>query len=112
IEDFHGNPHPSKSNKGPWVLVLPKFGRSFLFIILNPVFWWLLDILSKRKSHPLTVPLPEPQSYAPPPSPKLIVPAFSDEPPPIAFSPTLVIGLGGAGRWVLTHFKKALLDAC
>lgn len=26
-------------------------------------------------------------------------------------APTLIIGLGGAGRWVLTHLKKNLLDA-
>ncbi len=53
--------------------------------------------------------LPEPRRVPPPlvPEPLPLEPMGKLWDP----QPTLIIGLGNTGRWVLTHLKKALLDA-
>ncbi len=57
------------------------------------------------------------EGYPPvkPVKPTALPPTFTDmyagRPPVWRPGPALIIGLGGTGRWVLTHLKKNLLDA-
>lgn len=97
------------------------FGPINLFGLAVP-FWlpllllallWLLCYLGCRtfveaKGGGLTVATPPVRSYVPPQEPV----GGWDGPPPV-WNPekTLIIGLGGAGRGVLTLIKKNLLDA-
>ncbi len=79
----------------PWLIPL----------ILILLAWWLCNWLRKRLQRP--VPLPPPLAevrYRPGP---LETAALT---PLWQVAPTLILGVGGTGRWVLTHLKKALRD--
>lgn len=84
-------------NLWPWLLPL------LLLLLLR----WLLC----RKAVPPPPPLPplgrRPESR----EPVKFLDHWRGVPPEWDPAPTLVIGLGGTGRWVLTHLKKNLLDA-
>ncbi|MBN1317638.1 MAG: VWA domain-containing protein, partial [Anaerolineales bacterium] len=82
----------------PWIWLLP--------LLLWPLVWWFCC----RRVKTLSMELPP---LLPPPAARKIpeFPVFIGPPPEWDPAPTLVIGLGGAGRWVLTHLKKNLLDA-
>jgi len=80
----------------PWLLPL----LPLLFLC-----WWLC-----RKSPP---PPPPPPTPLPPPSPMPPPDRITQFAAPVIWNPgnALVIGLGGSGRWTLTHLKKNLQDA-
>lgn len=83
-----------------WVLLLPI-----------PILWllcWLLCRQRVRRELGYVWSMPP---EAPPPR-RPLPPLSWRRPPPVwRPAPTLIIGLGGTGRWVLTHLKKNLLDA-
>ena len=82
---------------GLWPWLIP------LALIL--LAWWLCDELRKRLYR--ATPLPPPPvevRYRPGP---LETVALN---PLWQVAPTLIVGVGGTGRWVLTHLKKALRD--
>jgi hypothetical protein len=70
----------------------------FLLVLLA---WLICRWLCKR-------PIPIPEIPPAPPAPDKLPPF--DMIVPWQVAPALVIGVGGTGRWVLTHLKKALLD--
>ena len=84
----------------PWWLLLP-------LPLLWLLAWWLC-------CHKKREPLPPLPPLHPKPVPRAPL-AFSDRwigpPPEWDPAPALVIGLGGTGRWILTHLKKNLIDA-
>lgn len=84
-------------NLWPWLLPL------LLLLLLR----WLLC----REAAPPPLPLPplgrRPESR----EPLKFLEHWRGIPPEWNPAPTLVIGLGGTGRWMLTHLKKNLLDA-
>jgi hypothetical protein len=84
----------------PWWLLIPL-----------PLLWLLAWWLCCRQEPESLPPLP-PLRGKPSPRPPL---TFTDHwigpPPEWDPAPALVIGLGGTGRWVLTHLKKNLIDA-
>lgn len=84
-------------NLWPWLIPL------LLLLLLR----WLLCRGTPPGPEPLTSLGRSPESKGPPP---VILP-YRPTPPPWDPAPTLVIGLGGTGRQVLTHLKKNLLDA-
>lgn len=84
-------------NLWPWLLPL------LLLLLLR----WLL--CRSRKTPP-----PPPPPLGGPPQPReplTFLSRWRPLPPEWDPAPTLVIGLGGTGRWVLTHLKKNLEDA-
>jgi uncharacterized protein YegL len=95
---------------GPRVLVMPPL-LWLLLPFLIPLFWLLFRLFYWYwKHHIWTPPLGarEPRSAQAPTTPPL---SWSGPRTPWQPEPTLVIGLGGTGRWVLTHLKRNLLDA-
>lgn len=71
-------------------------------IILVLLAWWLCRLLCPKRR---MVEWGDRRVRRPPkPLPPLELEV------PWQVKPTLIIGVGGAGRWVLTHLKKALLD--
>lgn len=84
-------------NLWPWLLPL------FLLLLLR----WLL-CRSRRIPPPPLPPLGGPPK---PREPLAFLSRWRPLPPEWDPAPTLVIGVGGTGRWVLTHLKKNLLDA-
>jgi len=80
----------------PWLIPL---------ILLWFLCWWLC----KPRKVITEIPLPQSRQRSKPP----LVPLGHFTPPEPVWdpTPTLVIGLGGTGRWVLTHLKKNLKDA-
>lgn len=84
-------------NLWPWLLpLLPLF-----------LLRWLLC----REAAPPPPPLPPLGRRPEPRRPVEFLAHWRGLPPEWDPAPTLVIGLGGTGRWVLTHLKKNLLDA-
>ena len=84
-------------NLWPWLLPL------LLFLILR----WLLCRTPPIKKYNYPAQGETPVIYDPPSA----FAAWWPAPPRWDPQPTLVIGLGGTGRWVLTHLKKNLLEA-
>jgi len=85
-------------NLWPWLLPL------LLLLLLR----WLL---CREKAVPPPPPLPPLGGRPEPRRPVQFLAHWRGLPPEWDPAPTLVIGLGGTGRWVLTHLKKNLLDA-
>lgn len=75
----------------PWLI-------PFLLIALA---YWLCRRLHRRVAPP--VPTQEPRQ-----APDLLPPVTLE--PLWQVAPTLIVGIGGTGRWVLTHLKKSLID--
>jgi len=71
----------------------------------------LLRWLLCRRKMPPPPPLPPLGGRPKPREPLAFLSRWRPLPPEWDPAPTLVIGLGGTGRWVLTHLKKNLLDA-
>lgn len=80
--------------KGLWPWLIP-----FLLIALA---YWLCRRLHQR------VP-PPPEEIPPRKRPSPLPPPRLD--PLWQVAPTLIVGVGGTGRWVLTHLKKSLRDS-
>lgn len=77
----------------------------FLLVLLA---WWLC----KRRHRPQIIALTQtPMPVTPPPerARPAALPALAPE-PLWQVAPTMIIGIGGTGRWVLTHLKKTLHD--
>ncbi len=85
-------------NLWPWLLPL------LLLLLLR----WLL---CREKAVSPPIPLPPLGGRPEPRRPVQFLAHWRGLPPEWDPAPTLVIGLGGTGRWVLTHLKKNLLDA-
>lgn len=85
-------------NLWPWLLPLLPL------LLLR----WLL---CRQKAAARALPLPPLGGSPKPREPLTFLNRWRPLPPEWDPAPTLVIGLGGAGRWVLTHMKKNLLDA-
>lgn len=97
---------------GDPLLPLPLWRRLlnlWPLLIPLPLLLLLRWLLCRRKKEG-RVP-PPPPGTRPPSRDGLVVAAWRPKPPEWDPAPTLVIGLGGTGRWVLTHLKKNLLDA-
>lgn len=83
----------------PWPAILALWPFLFLYLLV-----WLLWWLCRRRPRPEGV--IEPAPVVTPPGP--LAPLQLD--PLWQVAPTLILGVGGTGRWVLTHLKKTLLD--
>ncbi|MCP4347520.1 MAG: VWA domain-containing protein [Desulfobacterales bacterium] len=84
-----------------WLLFL------LLFLLLLPLAIWLLAWWKKRRAALGPALIPEelnPGELFPLP------PSIQPRDPGRPTIPTLVIGLGGTGRWILTYLKKAVLE--
>lgn len=127
MRDCRNNPRSWDAPLGPRVLVYPSPYWLLLFLIplLLPWAWpWLGLLLRRPGRKPRAAgempPSPDqrpPRQLHTPPSfewaetiEKLVAEDAGTEVPP--FTPTLIIGVGRAGRWVLTHVKKNLKDRC
>lgn len=90
----------------PWY---EQLGSLWPFLLPIPLLA-LLAAVNCRQRKIVLAPEPAPPVLMPPPPPPepLRMPPLI---PPWQPQPTLVIGLGESGRWVLTHLKKTLLDA-
>lgn len=87
-----------------WSALLPLW--PYLLLLLIPVLLWLLcKLLCKEHIENIQIHMPIKKRPTPNPLPPLQLVA------PLQIAPALVIGVGGSGRWVLTHLKKNLLDA-
>jgi uncharacterized protein YegL len=86
-----------------WLGLLP-------FLLPIPLLALLAWVNCQQRTGEVKIPLPENPIMLPPPPPPepLRIPPLI---PPWQPQPTLVIGLGESGRWVLTHLKKTLSDA-
>ncbi len=73
--------------------------------LLFPLLLWLLYWLCRRLHRPpqKVVEITETRTPPSPLSPLQLKPLWQ-------VAPTLIVGVGGTGRWVLTHLKKNLLD--
>jgi uncharacterized protein YegL len=97
------------SNRGPYILIIPRFFLWQIFwIFLNPLFWIIFrkwkckeDIEPPLKSYP-------PPEHTTIPQPELL-PVLT---PPFKLSvvPTLVLGAGFGGCQAVTHFKRLLWE--
>ena len=94
---FWGAPPPV--NVWDWLLGLWPWLIPVLLILLA---WLLCRLLCKKK----VVVVPPPVVRRPRPRP--LAPLNIEI--PWTVKPALIIGVGGTGRWVLTHLKKSLLD--
>ena len=127
MRDCQNNPRSWDAPLGPRVLVYPSPWWLSLFLIplLLPWAWPWLGLLLRRPGHkPRAVgevpPSPDQrplrQLHTPPSFEwaetveKLVAKDVGTEPLP--FPPTLIIGVGRTGRWVLTHVKKNLIERC
>lgn len=70
------------------------------FLLIALAYWLCRRLHPKEVDGPGVDPLREPPSPLPPPQ---IDPLWQ-------VAPTLIVGVGGTGRWVLTHLKKSLID--
>jgi uncharacterized protein YegL len=109
LKDQEGRAHTFKSNKGPYVLVIPRFFLWQIFwIFLNPLFWIVLrkwsckekplDIWEGYQS-PKRIPIPQPEHLP------ALQPRFK-----LSINPTLVLGVGYGGFNALTHLKRLLWE--
>lgn len=83
----------------PWPAILALWPYLFLYLLI-----WFLWWLCRRRPRP--EPIVEPAAVVSPPGP--LEPFKLD--PLWQVAPTLILGVGGTGRWVLTHLKKTLQD--
>lgn len=90
---------PPEVDPWPAILALWPCLLPFLLILLA---WWLC----KRLVGVIADIVYEPVDIRIPPDPLPVVSLA----PLWQVAPTLIIGVGGTGRWVLTHIKKALRD--
>ncbi len=98
-----------KSNDNPYALVLPAFAWWVWFVLLNPVFWILLSMFRGLKSGIEVKPPPERKEFQSlTVTPNELVKL--EEKKEMQFRPTLAVGFGHTGRWVLTYFKKIVTD--
>jgi len=89
---------PPKVDPWPAILALWPCLIPFLLVLLA---WWLCKKLRPRVVlPPTTAPIRIPPEPLPPVK---LTPLWQ-------VTPTLAVGVGGTGRWVLTHLKKALRD--
>ncbi|MCA9875480.1 MAG: VWA domain-containing protein, partial [Anaerolineales bacterium] len=79
---------------GLWPWLIP-------FLLIALAYW-----LCRRLHPPYVGPIFKEEPPREPPSP-LPLPRLD---PLWQVAPTLIVGVGGTGRWVLTHIKKSLLD--
>jgi hypothetical protein len=86
----------------PWPAILALWPWLIPFLLV--IFAWLLCRWLRERFR--TIPVIEPVKVRIPPGSLDAVPLM----PLWQVAPTLVIGVGGTGRWVLTHLKKALRD--
>lgn len=109
LKDQTGKSHTFKSNKGPYVLIVPRFFLSgILWIFLNPLFWIVFKkwgckdeetlILEEYKT-PERLPLPQPE----------LLPTLKSQ-FKLSVTPTLAIGAGYGGIHALTHLKRLLWE--
>ncbi|HEX7152280.1 MAG TPA: vWA domain-containing protein [Thermoanaerobaculia bacterium] len=96
--------------EGPRVLVLPTI-LLWSWPILNPLFWMLFGWLFRRSRRDARVEIPveEPELLTIP-----TLPAPLDPPQPALYEtqvrPAVVVGLGDAGEWAVTHLGHLLAD--
>lgn len=86
----------------PWAGVFSLWPCLFPFLLV-PLLYLLCRYLHRRPTDEFVA---ETIPVRPPPGP---LPPLQLN-PTWQVAPTLVIGVGGTGRWVLTHLKKTLLD--
>jgi hypothetical protein len=99
--DKDGRSQHDESNRSPYLLVLPRFGWPLSFLVLNPLWWMLFQ----RRAQPIQVKLlddPEPVKL-PAARPVEVTPRESQR--QNVLPPTLVVGLGGTGHWVLQALR-------
>jgi hypothetical protein len=95
---------------GPQILVLPPLWL-FLLPLLLALLWLLLRLFYwwwKNRQIPALADR-GPRTFPPSPVPAPL--GWSGASTSWEPEPALIIGLGGTGRWVLTHLKRNLLDA-
>jgi len=98
-------------HRKPKVIVLsPLLFLLLLLLLLLPLallgWLWLKEKLATRGPALLPEEIPQPGLF---PTPGLL-PGLQLEKLVRTTEPTLVVGLGGTGRWVLTYLKKAIME--
>jgi hypothetical protein len=97
------------SNKGPYVLVIPRFFLwQVLWIFLNPLLWMMIQKRTcKCQEFALDRKYKDPGKLTASAIEKLplLNPAY-----PVGVTPTLVIGLGFGGMNAITHLKRLLWE--
>jgi Mg-chelatase subunit ChlD len=95
---------------GPYVLVLPAMFQ-WAWPVLNPLFWMLFGKLFRRPRSAVRVepPAEEPDPLAIPSLPTPLAPSQPALYEP-RVRPALVIGIGEAGEWAVTHLGHRLAD--
>lgn len=109
LKDLKDNPHTFSSNKGPYVLIIPRFFLWQVFwIFLNPLFWMIFrnlrcegeeEVPIGRYDTPKRVPISQPD----------ILPTLETG-FQLSVSPTLALGIGYGGIHALTHLKRFLWE--
>ncbi len=98
------HPKPKVIILSPLLLLLLLF---LLFLPLLPLLIaWIRRLLAARGTALLPEEIPNPDAFPAPP----FLPPLQLDKLVRSTEPTLVIGLGGTGRWVLTHLKKAVME--
>lgn len=95
---------------GPYVLVLPPMFQ-WAWPVLNPLFWMLFGKLFRRPRAEVRAepPAEEPEPLAIPSLPAPLAPSQPALYEP-RVRPALVIGIGEAGQWAVTHLGHRLAD--
>lgn len=72
------------------------------YLLLGLIYWLCRNKMCMKEAPPIP---PTPAAVPPDPLPPMhLAPLWQ-------VAPTLIVGVGGTGRWVLTHLKKSLSDA-
>jgi uncharacterized protein YegL len=109
LKDQTGKDYTFKSNKGPYVLIVPRFFLSeILWVFLNPLFWIVFKNWGCKTEevtelgtyqNPERVPIPQPE----------LLPTLKSQ-FKLAVTPTLAIGVGYGGIHAVTHLKRLLWE--
>lgn len=106
---FEINPSWGQRNDANYALIPALLPLLPLFLPILPLLLLGYAFCAPGKPIPSKLPRPPKPNVAPPPKPDFLPSATNI--PLWKPQPTLVIGLGEAGRWTLTHLKKNILDA-
>jgi uncharacterized protein YegL len=110
-DDCKSQPISQNAPEGPRVLVLPPllwlllpFLIGLLWLLFRLFYWYWKNFIWEPPLAPR-----DPRTFPPRSLPAPL--RWAGLTTPWQPEPALVIGLGGTGRWVLTHLKRNLLDA-
>jgi len=109
MKDKDGNEYSYESDKGPYILIIPRFFLwQYFWIFLNPLFWMIFrkwkctdkeGTIFDEYSAPEQIPIPQPE----------LLPVMTT-PFKLSVAPTLVLGAGFGGIQAVTHFKRLLWE--